>query len=170
MEAVHTRFRVGGVEWILRVTPEQPGVHNWFQVTTNMLDRQLRMLYPESQTCKHLRTGRLAFAVEDRVLMPHAIIAHNMRGLGEQISMIPSAVYGSNRTQRYDDGLSSESSLAMSDGEEELRLPHLDVLIDVSGAMMAQRVMLPRGTVTLNNFYSPNTQNFDDIDVSCFSA
>ena len=82
--------------------------------------------------------------------MPHAIVVHNMRAYGEQIQMFPAPSYGSSARPRYDDGLSSDSSLSSSEGNErELQLPHLYVLMQVSGAMMAHRVMMPRGAVTL---------------------
>ena len=145
MEAMHIRLRVQGGEWTLRATSEQLGAHSWFGVTTSMLDRHLRAMYPDILA----PMGRLAFAVEGRVLMPHAVIAHNMRGLGEQIQMVAMPPYGSNARSVYSDGLSSDSSPANSEGEEELQLPHLYVLMQVSGALLAHRVMIPRGTITL---------------------
>ena len=145
MEAMHIRLRVPGGEWTLRATLEQLGAQSWFAVTTSMLDQQLRAMYPDLLA----PMGRLAFAVEGRVLMPHAVIAHNMRGLGEQIQMIAMPPLGSARRPEYADGLSSDSSMADSEGEQELQLPHLYVLMHTSGPLVAHRVLLPRGTITL---------------------
>ena len=62
---MHIRLKASGGEWTLRVTLDQLRAHSWFQVTTSMVDRQLRAMYPDL-----LRNqGRLAFAVDGRVLI-----------------------------------------------------------------------------------------------------
>ena len=70
MEAMHIRLKAAGGEWTLRVTLDQLGADSWFQVTTGMVDRQLRQMYPDLLR----QQGRLAFAVDGRV--PHAQCSH----------------------------------------------------------------------------------------------
>ena len=60
MDAMYIRLKVAGGEWTLAATLEQLGATSWHFVSTSMLERSLRQMYPD---ILH-GMGRLTFALD----------------------------------------------------------------------------------------------------------